>query len=96
MFKRLVAAVVLGVLASVVVAGVAHAGWKRSAETAWCSMLRAQPAYEYEYDGATVGVPSGKRLLKYDIYPEYRKGSKAADRVCKVHVREYWEHVYGW
>lgn len=96
MFKRFVAALVLGVLAGVAVAGVAHAGWKRSGETVWCSMLRAQPAYEYEYDGATVGVPSGKRLLKYDVYTEYKKGSKGSDRVCRVLVKEYRQHVYGW
>lgn len=96
MFKRFVAALLLGVVASVAVAGVAHAGWKQSKETVWCSMLRAQPAYSYEYDGAEITVPSGKRLLKYDVYADYRKGSKASDRACKALVREYREHVYGW
>jgi len=69
------------------------ADWKRVDDPPWCKVLKGQPAYSYKADGAKVSVPSGKRLVKYDVYPEY-SGKKARDGVCKILVTEYRSHMW--
>ena len=79
----------LSQVAAVLMAGAIGVGAStHSADAAtlgpWCKALKKQPAYHYNYQGATIFIPAGKKLV----------GKHPQERRCKVLVREYRSHKH--